>query len=48
MSATYSVTQYARLMGITRQAVLKRIHASRLPAGTTAQKIGNVFVISVL
>ncbi len=38
-----SVTQYAELKGISRQAVLKQIKAGKL----AAEKVGNTFVIKV-
>ncbi len=40
-SAFVSVAQAAELLGITRQAVLKRIHAGRLPA----TKVGRAYVV---
>jgi len=40
-----SVTQYAKRLGKTRQAVLKQIKEKRLPKGVSAKKIGNAWVI---
>jgi excisionase family DNA binding protein len=40
-SAFVSVAQAAELLGITRQAVLKRIHKGRLPA----TKVGHAYVV---
>ena len=40
-SAFVSVAQAAELLGITRQAVLKRIHAGHLPA----TKVGRAYVL---
>jgi predicted DNA-binding protein YlxM (UPF0122 family) len=39
----YSVTEYATLKGISRQAVLKQIDAKKLDA----KKIGNSYVITI-
>jgi excisionase family DNA binding protein len=37
----YSVTEYAQLKGISRQAVLKQIKTGKLPA----KKVGKTYVI---
>ena len=42
-----SVTQYAEAYGITRQAVIKRIHEKKLPKGQKAKKVGHAWVIKV-
>lgn len=44
----YSVTEYAEKLGISRQAVLKKIKLERLPANVEAEKIGSTYIISVL
>jgi len=38
----YSVTEYATLSGISRQAVLKQIKSGKLPA----EKVGNTYIIN--
>ena len=43
----YSVTEFAKQLGITRQAVLLQIKEKRLPKNATAKKIGNSYIISV-
>lgn len=41
-----SVTQYAKIRGITRQAVLKQIKFNRLLPGITKyEKIGETYVL---
>ena len=42
-----SVTDYAKYMEITRQAVLAQIKERRLPTGVTAEKIGNAYVLTI-
>ena len=42
-----SVTDYAKQLGITRQAVLLQIKEKRLPKNVTAKKIGNTYLLSV-
>jgi predicted transcriptional regulator len=42
-----SVTQYAKRLGITRQAVLLQIKEKRLPKNVTVQKIGNTYLLTV-
>jgi excisionase family DNA binding protein len=37
----YSVTEYAALLGISRQAVLKQINAGKLKA----RKVGNTYLV---
>lgn len=44
----FSVTEYAKLIGITRQAVLKQITTGRLPKGVKAEKIGSFYKITVV
>lgn len=48
MEQQYSVTQYASLNNITRQAVLLQIKENRLPANVSAKKIGNSYCITVM
>ena len=43
----YSVTEYAKLLGLTRQAILYRIKNKLLPKNTKVSKIGNQYVIAV-
>lgn len=42
-----SVTDYAKQLGITRQAVLLQIKEKRLPKNVTVKKIGNTYLLSV-
>jgi len=42
-----SVTDYAKQLGITRQAVLLQIKEKRLPKNVTVKKIGNTYSLSV-
>ena len=42
-----SVTEYAKLLGITRSAVLLQIKEKRLAKGVTCKKIGNTYSLSV-
>lgn len=42
-----SVTDYAKQLGVTRQAVLLQIKEKRLPKNVTAKKIGNTYLLSV-
>ena len=42
-----SVTQYAKLLTITRQAVLSQISEGRLASNVTARKVGNTWVLSI-
>lgn len=44
---TISVTQYANTVGITRQAVLKKIKDAKLPKKHAAKKVGNQWNIEV-
>lgn len=43
----YSLTQYATLVGKTRQAIFYQIKNNVLPKGVKAKKIGNAIVITV-
>jgi hypothetical protein len=45
-SKTYSVTQYATALNLTRQAVLWQCNNGKLANGATAQKVGSTWVIS--
>ena len=42
-----SVTEYAKTIGKTRQAVLIQIKQNRLAKGVTAKKIGNTYFLEV-
>jgi predicted transcriptional regulator len=42
-----SVTEYAKLLGVTRQAVLLQIKEKRLAKGVTAKKIGNTYSLFI-
>lgn len=42
-----SVTDYAKLLGVTRQAILLQIKENRLPKNVTVKKIGNIYSLSV-
>jgi len=42
-----SVTEYAKLLGVTRQAVLLQIKEKRLAKGVIAKKVGNTYSLSV-
>ena len=42
-----SVTDYAKLLGVTRQAILLQIKENRLPKNVTVKKIGNTYSLSV-
>ena len=44
---TLSVTEYAKSLGITRQAVLLQIKEKRLAKAVTCKKIGNTYSLSV-
>jgi hypothetical protein len=44
---TMSVTQYAAMMGITRQAVLKRIGKSELPGVIKFEMVGSTYILTV-
>lgn len=41
------MTEYAQMRGITRTAVLKKITQGKLRTGESAEKIGNVYVITI-
>lgn len=41
----YSVTEYAKKLGVSRQAVLQQIDGRRLDPQFVAQKIGKTWVI---
>ena len=42
-----SVTEYAKSLGVTRQAVLLQIKEKRLPKNVKVKKIGNIYSLSV-
>ena len=42
-----SVTDYAKQLGITRQAVLLQIKEKRLPKNIKVEKIGNTYSLTV-
>jgi hypothetical protein len=42
-----SISQYAKTIGLTRQAVLFQINQNRLPENVSAIKIGKFYVISI-
>ncbi len=42
-----SVTEYAKSLGVTRQAILLQIKEKRLPKNVTVEKIGNTYSLSV-
>ena len=42
-----SVTEYAKQLGITRQAVLLQIKEKRLSKNVKVEKIGNTYTLSV-
>ena len=42
-----SVTEYAKRLGVTRQAVLLQIKEKRLPKNVTVKKIGSTYLLSV-
>ena len=42
-----SVTDYAKLLGLTRQAIFLQIKEKRLAKGVTCKKIGNTYSLSV-
>ena len=42
-----SVTEYAKSLGVTRQAILLQIKEKRLPKNVTVKKIGNTYSLSV-
>lgn len=42
-----SVTEYAKSVGLTRQAVLRQIKDGRLPKGVSEKKIGKTYVLFV-
>ena len=44
---TLSVTEYAKSLGVTRQAILLQIKEKRLAKGVTYKKIGNTYSLSV-
>lgn len=43
-----SVTQYAKQIGLTRQAVLAQIADNRLSKNVKAKKIGNNWIINIV
>ena len=42
-----SVTEYAKSLGVTRQAILLQIKEKRLPKNVTIEKVGNTYSLSV-
>ena len=42
-----SVTEYAKSLCVTRQAILLQIKEKRLPKNVTVKKIGNTYLLSV-
>lgn len=42
-----SVTQYAKRLGVTRQAVLSQISQNRLAPNVVAKKIGTTWVLTI-
>jgi len=42
-----SVTEYAKLLGVTRQAVLWQIKEKRLSEGVTATKVGCNWIVKI-
>ena len=42
-----SVTQYAKKIDVTRQAVLYQIKGNRLASNVTAKKIGSTWILTV-
>jgi biotin operon repressor len=42
-----TVTQYAKTLGISRTAVLKKIRLNKLPEGITAEKVGSTYIIKL-
>ena len=42
-----SVTEYAKQLGVTRQAVLLQIKEKRLPKNVKSEKIGNTYSLIV-
>jgi len=42
-----SVTEYAKWLGVTRQAVLLQIKEKRLTKNVKAEKIGNTYSLTV-
>jgi biotin operon repressor len=42
-----TVTQYAKKLGISRQAVLKQIRLGKLPQGLKAEKVGSTYIIQL-
>lgn len=43
-----SVTEYSKLLGLTRQAILVQIWQNRLPKGVISKKIGNTYIIIII
>lgn len=44
---TLSITEYAKSLGVSRQAILSQIKEKRLAKGVTCKKIGNTYFLSV-
>lgn len=42
-----SVTEYAKMLNLTRSAILLQIKENRLPKGVKVKKIGTTYVITV-
>lgn len=41
-----SVTEYAKQLGLTRQAVLSQINENRLPDNVSARMVGKTWIIT--
>lgn len=42
-----SVTEYAKILHVSRQAVLKKIATNTLDKGVSAQKVGSTWIVIV-
>lgn len=42
-----SVTEYAKMLNLTRSAILLQIKENRLPKGVKVKKIGTTYVITI-
>ena len=42
----FGLSEYAKLVGISRQAIHKKIKKNKLPKGVTASMIGGRFIIT--
>ena len=47
MLVELSVTQYAKQLGLTRQAVLSQINQNRLQSNITAKKVGSTWILII-